>query len=573
MDANCLLKQDPPTSEQESRHQLNTYSENKHSASDRRRFPLKIKTSLNSPHPGPHGTSAGLRPPVNDQDAASSGDDSLLDLYRSDPGSPQVASGMSQSSINMQSNGRKRVASRESSRVRRKGSRGAVPVMDSAPAENVDEESKWIHRDKLAQIESRELAEMGIRMGRPSRAGSRSKSVRTAKSTSDAQEAAPELPDEELPPLTESQRLQPMMDDDLEVHNTQQDTDEFTNHRSQRSEDLTSVARPGTSRIPVPTPSYEEDSPMEARRKRSESFGMLQRRTRSRSDGSQHLLDQSNGVDGQIPPSQASPSKQRSTSKPTPNGNRKASVPRKTSGPVRSRANSNADSPKRPTTSGGSRPPTARPEGEAPWIATMYKPDPRLPPDQQMLPTHAKRMAQMQAEAEAKAVRDNEASEFTLQDSDEQRVNQEPIENDQTREPQANDGDAGNRASLQSKRTSLQQKRSSIQGKRDSGQWPLRAPSRQESEKRASPRPDQGGIEHGGYNLMPLVASNTDQEKRISLQTRTSHRSQNSHVALSEKERQENAALAPVNQPVRLQPTGDEQPPKKKDGCNCCSVM
>lgn len=41
-------------------------------------------------------------------------------------------------------------------------------------------------------------------------------------------------------------------------------------------------------------------------------------------------------------------------------------------------------------------------EGEAPWIASMYKPDPRLPPDQQMLPTHAKRMAQEQWEKEGK---------------------------------------------------------------------------------------------------------------------------------------------------------------------------
>jgi hypothetical protein len=32
----------------------------------------------------------------------------------------------------------------------------------------------------------------------------------------------------------------------------------------------------------------------------------------------------------------------------------------------------------------------------------MYKPDPRLPPDQQMLPTHAKRLAQEQWEKEGK---------------------------------------------------------------------------------------------------------------------------------------------------------------------------
>ena len=42
------------------------------------------------------------------------------------------------------------------------------------------------------------------------------------------------------------------------------------------------------------------------------------------------------------------------------------------------------------------RPQTAvnRPEGEAPWIADMYKPDPRIHPDQQLLPTFAKRLAQ-----------------------------------------------------------------------------------------------------------------------------------------------------------------------------------
>lgn len=45
--------------------------------------------------------------------------------------------------------------------------------------------------------------------------------------------------------------------------------------------------------------------------------------------------------------------------------------------------------------------PIDRPEGEAPWLATMYKPDPHLPPDEQMLPTHAKRLAEEQARLQA----------------------------------------------------------------------------------------------------------------------------------------------------------------------------
>lgn len=44
------------------------------------------------------------------------------------------------------------------------------------------------------------------------------------------------------------------------------------------------------------------------------------------------------------------------------------------------------------------RPRTAvnRPEGEPPWLATMYRPDPMLPPDQQIIPTHARRQQQAQ---------------------------------------------------------------------------------------------------------------------------------------------------------------------------------
>jgi hypothetical protein len=58
----------------------------------------------------------------------------------------------------------------------------------------------------------------------------------------------------------------------------------------------------------------------------------------------------------------------------------------------------------RPTTRSGDRPQTAAnpPEGDPPWLATMYKPDPRLPPDQQILPTHARRLAQEQWEREGK---------------------------------------------------------------------------------------------------------------------------------------------------------------------------
>ena len=492
---------------------------------------------------------------------------------------------------NTQGAARKRVTSRERSKIRRKSSRGGTSIADGTVHEDSDPESKWIHRDKLAQIESREMAEMGIRLNRPSRANSHAKSAKTAKSNLDVQESNQEELFDEDPVTKESRKLQQVVDDDMQQQRIRGDADAFASHVSQRSEERAIPTRPGTSRIPVPastSASYEEDSPLEMRHKRSESFGFQKQRARSQSGGSQYILDstqeRTNGVNGtsiQGSP-QGSPQKDRAVSKGS-SSNRKPSEQRKLSSTqTRSRGNSNTDSPKRPNTSGGSRPPTARPEGEAPWIATMYKPDPRLPPDQQMLPTHAKRIAQLQAEAEAKAVRGAEKPGFHLLDSDESNGGGRPdgtqeegqFESDKVADMPNSNGSAANRTSMQEKRSSVQQKRSSIQNQGEGGQWPLRTPSGHEvttGGKRASP---SNGVEHGGYNLMPPISSTqSDQEKRQSLQKRSSQRSYNTFGNSTEQERRENAALAPVNQPVRLLPDRNETSQPKKKGCGCCVVM
>lgn len=555
----------------------------------RQRPSVRPKNSLETTRSKQNSVSGGLKPPVNEHDGASSGDDSLLDLYRANAGSPNMSNGTNNAASVPQGTSRKRVASRERSKVRRKGSKGAASTIDIPVAENEDSESKWIHRDKLAQIESREMAEMGVRMGRPSRANSHAKSARTAKSSVDVQEPTQEESNEDDSAIRESRKLQEAVDEEVKEHQIQQTADSFASHVSQRSEDRSIPTRPSTSRIPVPTStpaSYEEDSPLEMRHKRSGSFGYQKQRTRSRSEGSQHLLDNAqenaNGVNGQsIPTSpQISPQTERNVSKGAAS-NRRPSAQRKPSGTqTRSRASSATDPSKRPGTSGGSRPPTARPEGEAPWIATMFKPDPRLPPDQQMLPTHAKRMAQLQAEAEAKSARDAEQSEFQLMDSDESKENKKPtpppemsqIEADAVGVVQATNGTAGNRLSVQDKRSSVQQKRSSTHDQRENTQWPLRTPSGHEIQhggRRISP---QSAVEHGGYNLMPtLNPTQSEQDRHHSLQKRSSQRSHTLGTS-TEQERRDNAALAPVNQPVRLHPE-DEQAQQKKKGCACCVVM
>ncbi|KAI5289972.1 hypothetical protein KEM55_008693 [Ascosphaera atra] len=42
------------------------------------------------------------------------------------------------------------------------------------------------------------------------------------------------------------------------------------------------------------------------------------------------------------------------------------------------------------------------PMGDPPWLASSFRPDPRLPPEQQILPTHAKKMLQEQWEKEGR---------------------------------------------------------------------------------------------------------------------------------------------------------------------------
>ena len=548
-------------------------------------------------------TNDNLRPPPNEQqDGESSGNDSLLELYN-------------------QSSGRSRTSSRDRNKVKRKASRGAVTTLEETPE---DDESKWIHRDKLAQIESRELAEMGVRYSRPSRASSR-KSVKTNKSSVDANETGQEEQQFEEFPLRDGKRQR-------QLPPTSSGQDEYSledmpdRYGSQGSQDLTPASRPGTSRIPVPatTPltgsaAHEHGesplSPQGTRRKRSVSGSAYPKtRSRSQSGGSQHLLNMTNNQDALTSASedtQTSPAtagqraqKSRIPSKETPQSRSRAgSAAKKGSGPRQASGTNgaNKESPKRPGTSGGARPPTARPEGEAPWIATMYKPDPRLPPDQQMLPTHAKRIAQMQQDPGN--VRREQESEFTLlPDSDEpnsgndQSQDEELVKEASPQRARKRDSGQGSLRNSWQK----QHRQNQLADRRESSQWPLRSPSghsvhpeqlqkrermSQQFQERTSLQLQQNNLktdpeiwisgknsvispDHGGYGLMPNTQPQQQEQKR------DQRASRQSRISEKEKQLEESAAYAPVNQPVRLQEEKEEDGEKKKKGCGgCCVVM
>ncbi|KAF2477003.1 uncharacterized protein BDR25DRAFT_330930 [Lindgomyces ingoldianus] len=417
----------------------------------------------------------------SDISANSSDPDSLLDYYK-----------------NSESKNGSRTASQTA--ANKKKTAGGANWTEAEKDEN-----NWIHRDKLKEIETKELEEAGFPVGRTSRSNSRSHSASVGardRRNSEANDAAHNGDDRHdkrrvVSPI-------PAEDEEGDDDPAQWDLrtpDEIAAER-EISPPRNHIIRPSTSRIPiaktspapVPHAYVERDVPLPRSRKGSanwtgDAIATNGARVRSGSTSSQVLMDDLEGSGDHLKtplrgdfssptsPVTGSPPKAKTPGKLAPiSGGRKGTAQRSTS-TAKSR-NTSATSPaKRPGTSGGSisRPTTGhRPEGDPPWMATMYKPDPRLPPDQQIIPTHAKRMQQEQWEIEGKhgSIYDREfrllnTEEFNKRDS-------------QILQPTDNQKDE------------------------DDQQWPLPSPT-----KNSPGRQDTGlkspTNEQGGYKLTPKI--------------------------------------------------------------------
>ncbi|EUC48878.1 hypothetical protein COCMIDRAFT_86117 [Bipolaris oryzae ATCC 44560] len=381
------------------------------------------------------------------------------------------------------------------------------------------DENNWIHRDKLKEIETRELEEAGFRVGRSSRSNSRSQSAsrRARDRTNSESTEQSKNGDERSEPRKRVSTIPAGDEEAYENHPTtsptpQDETVEFqptsskANHTVRPS--TSRIPLPKTSGIPVPSSVADRDAPLPRSRAGSthlngESIATMGARVRSGSVGSQVLLDDYD--DGQermlhhghrrntstgsySPPKspQKSPVK-KPAGKQNPSASRKTSVQKKQ---TKSRTTSSTSPPnKRPGTSGGmaTRPTTAhRPEGEAPWIASMYKPDPRLPPDQQIIPTHAKRMQQEQWE--------NEGRVGSMYDKDFRLLNDDP---------------------MMSKRLSQLANLDpiAIEKAREEEAWPLPSPTKQESssnEKGDTNTAKSPTMEQSAYKLTPTIPQGVD---------------------------------------------------------------
>lgn len=280
--------------------------------------------------------------------------------------------------------------------------RGSAAV--SEQTQPVDENSKWIHRDKLARIENEELQAAGIYIPR-ARATSKQRRERSRSAmrrNTDASEHTNRSRKNStavVEPLVNTWDLRTPEEIAEEEANAY-----FTS--------IPSSLKTG-SRIPVakisPAPftdHFERSASWKASDSPEEDAPLTNQKTRSRSASMK-------GSDS-VSMNGTTPGARRSVTDVSPKKN--AASVRKTSGQSRTgptgrpktRSGSNKESngsiSTRPSTRSGdlNQGGTKAPEGDPPWLVNAYKPDPRLPPDQQLLPTVARRLQQEKWEKEGK---------------------------------------------------------------------------------------------------------------------------------------------------------------------------
>ncbi|CUS12799.1 unnamed protein product [Tuber aestivum] len=343
--------------------------------------------------------------------------------------------------------------------------------------------SRWIDRDKLAKIENQELQQAGIR----SRASSNGTYIR-----------------EENESFRDGKKQRVASPSSMEDRSEQQYDPEgfsfdFRTPEEQAADDTPIQAMPSRqfrrhpsySRIPVPTSSpcpipqgyIERSTPLLRNSltpngseddRASLSSTYRRARKRSHSAGSAFLLhDQEPATPT---PGPLSNPKNPSRS-PMSSGNRRTS--RTPSQLRKDRSRSNPQLHNRPGTSAshgthtgsaGSQASAGKhhPEGPPPWSLQSYKPDPSLPPDQQIIPTVAKRMQQEQWERDGAyaSVYDRELRPLKV--------------------PSDPNLDSENGKS----------------GEMGEPEWPLRSPALQPEPPAEKPKSD------AGYRIVPTVSAN-----------------------------------------------------------------
>ncbi|QIW96059.1 hypothetical protein AMS68_001577 [Peltaster fructicola] len=446
--------------------------------------------------------------------------------------------------------------------------RPSKSLRNQAKQEESVDDSAWIHRDKLAAIEIQEMEEAGMHVRQPHRSDSIGQNGRTTRSSSrsmsrngvrrtQSKDLLGEGGDDVIPnghEEYEKKRVSTIHAADEEEYYDQAFDPRF--HSELRTAEEVAAehhgyrqhtVRPSTSRIPiskispVPVPNevVERDSPLPRSRSGSNAIPSTWedlKRMRSGSVGSGILLDEEN-------PYASRPQSAHLRSSPERMNN---PAKGKTLGPAASQRGPRSTSAQRPTSSSGTpkRPSTSqnRPEGEAPWIATMYKPDPRLPPDQQMLPTHAKRIAQEQMGREGRTEEPYNHNSNSIKNEERspvpQRIHTPPV----VQHPIIHNKENVPPPTIQHKAAE---------------EWPLAAAAERRSDT-GSPQP---GSINGGYRITPTLTATPPPPPSQQQQRSPIH------------EMPAPAELPVTEKPPTRMPDYDEKDDRaSKKGC-CCVMM
>jgi hypothetical protein len=316
-----------------------------------------------------------------------------------------------------------------------------------AAADNTVENSKWIHRDKLARIECAELQAAGIMLPRAiprprkdrstdrltsvsRQAGESPERAERAHHAAPGAHAAAHATTHATTTAAAAPRPKTRSGNDSVSSWDLRTPDETAG--ADGSGSIRGANGSAKSRIPVPkftpppphTPlddadGFDLESTVASHASKDSTSNLetatvttmtTATRARSRSTGASMSLGggtppgSQSGRRNTTTTAEASPKKPATSRKNTATKSGAAATPTAASRP-KTRGNDRTSSGTgRPATRSGDLSPGAgkKPEGEPPWMVSAYKPDPRLPPDQQLLPTVARRLKQEQWEKEGK---------------------------------------------------------------------------------------------------------------------------------------------------------------------------
>lgn len=448
---------------------------------------------------------------------------------------------------------------------RRAGSNENMSTADSEDIpENMYKPEKyeldgWIHREKLAKIENEELQAAGINLAK-----ARSRS-RDALKTASRDRLRHDFANAEANTREEKRRKVsspvPAQREEEQEGIEQESWDlrtpeEIEAEQSNSQSYVAPVLRKSGSRIPVLSPNTHSISPEPAegtplvQRKRTMSGNMPYDETSIKArTTSLNWNDENEDPTSVVTKKPISPTKVRQKSvsnSPASTSTQKSSVPRK----ISTTKPAAASSVGRPGTRGNDseRPKTAvnPPEGDPPWLADMYKPDPRLPPDQQIIPTLAKKQRQMEWEQNGMIPKTYDR-DFTAM---------------AVHEPDGN-------PAAQSVEPEIP-----IEKAQESESWPLKPlpDIRDSKEITTKPLTNSSPPATGGYSTMPKVSSPpmSISSPKIGSPPNTNVNVQSPKVSAVKKE---NGPQPMQQQPQPRPRLEDEDEKLEKKGCGCCIVM